>query len=77
MEVEIPDNGDEDEVDLEIEDGEEKKEEEDSQEVSDKYDDVTAVDKDKERLKKIKEVMKHSKEEVNSEQPIWPGPRTA
>ena len=47
MEVEIPDNGDEDEVDLEIEDGEEKKEEEDSQEVSDKYDDVTAVDKDK------------------------------
>ena len=53
MEVKIPDNDvNKDKVDLEVEDGEEKKEEDDNIEVSDEYVDGKNDDNDKDSPKK-------------------------
>ena len=68
-EVDIPDDND---VDLEVEDGEKKKNEEDTDlEVSSKDVNRKIDDDGEERPKKTKEVMTHSWEEVNSEKDLW------
>ena len=62
---------DDNKVDLKVEDGEEKKEEDNDLEVSEK--DVDGkIDNNKEvRPKNTKEIMNHSWEEVNYEQAPW------
>ena len=68
-EVDIPENDvDEENVNLKVEDREEKKEEDDDLVVSDKDVNGNIDDNEEDRSKRIKEVITHSWEEVKSEQ---------